>query len=94
MTSGRDLPEWLRELTPEEPAASWSLGEAGAPERGLLPAEPPAPAQPPAPRGRRRRPTPAGLRAWQRFILALFLFLDVAVIGLLFLTMLGRIVIP
>ncbi len=31
-----------------------------------------------------------GLRSWQRFVLALLLFLDVAVIGLLVLVMLGR----
>lgn len=34
------------------------------------------------------------LRPWQQFILSVLLFLDVAVIGLLFLVMLGRIVIP
>ncbi len=31
-----------------------------------------------------------GLRSWQRFVLALLLFLDVAVIGFLVLVMLGR----
>jgi hypothetical protein len=31
------------------------------------------------------------LLPWQRFVLSVFLFLDVLVIGLLFLTMLGRI---
>lgn len=30
------------------------------------------------------------LKAWQRFILSVFVFLDVAIIGLLFLVMLGR----
>ncbi len=30
------------------------------------------------------------LKAWQRFILSLFVFLDVGIIGLLFLVMLGR----
>ena len=30
------------------------------------------------------------LRSWQRFVLAALLFLDVAVVGFLFLVMLGR----
>lgn len=32
-----------------------------------------------------------GLSPWQRFILALFLFMDIAIVGLLFLAMTGRI---
>jgi len=35
-----------------------------------------------------------GLQPWQQFVLALLLFLDVAVIGLLVLVMLGRVAIP
>ncbi len=39
----------------------------------------------------RGNPSPLmGLRPWQRFVLALLLFLDVAVIGFLVLVMLGR----
>lgn len=34
------------------------------------------------------------LRPWQQFVLSVLLFLDVAIIGLLFLVMLGRIAIP
>ena len=34
------------------------------------------------------------LQPWQRFVLALLLFLDVAVVGLLILVMLGRVAIP
>ncbi len=39
-----------------------------------------------------QRPAPSmmALRPWQRFVLALLLFLDVAFIGLLVLVMLGR----
>ena len=36
----------------------------------------------------------AGMLPWQQFVLAILLFLDVAVIGLLFLVMLGRVGIP
>lgn len=36
----------------------------------------------------------AGLLPWQQLILAVLLFLDVVVIGLLFLVMLGRVAIP
>ncbi|MGC9469723.1 MAG: hypothetical protein ACP5HS_14095 [Anaerolineae bacterium] len=35
-----------------------------------------------------------GLLPWQQFVLAVLLFLDIAVIGLLFLVMLGRMSIP
>jgi hypothetical protein len=35
-----------------------------------------------------------GLLPWQQFVLSLLLFLDIAVIGVLFLVMLGRVVIP
>lgn len=35
-----------------------------------------------------------GLLPWQIFLLSLFMFLDVAVIGMLFLVMLGRVVLP
>jgi hypothetical protein len=36
----------------------------------------------------------AGLRPWQQLVLSVLLFLDVGIIGLLFLVMLGRIVLP
>lgn len=42
----------------------------------------------------RHRGVLVGLQPWQQFVLALLLFLDVAVIGLLILVMLGRVVIP
>lgn len=35
-----------------------------------------------------------GLVPWQQFVLSVLLFMDIAVIGLLFLVMLGRIAIP
>jgi phage terminase large subunit-like protein len=35
-----------------------------------------------------------GLEPWQRFVLALLLFLDVAVIGLMVLAMAGRLPLP
>jgi hypothetical protein len=36
----------------------------------------------------------AGLRPWQHLVLSIMVFLDVGVIGLLFLVMLGRIALP
>ena len=36
----------------------------------------------------------AGLRPWQQLVLSVLLFLDVGIIGLLFLVMMGRIVLP
>ena len=47
----------------------------------------------------RRQPRPSGgvelgLRPWQQFVLSVLLFLDVTIIGLLFLVMLGRIAFP
>jgi hypothetical protein len=36
----------------------------------------------------------AGLRPWQQLVLSVLLFLDVGIIGLLFLVMLGRIALP
>jgi hypothetical protein len=35
-----------------------------------------------------------GLVPWQQFVLSVLLFMDIAVIGMLFLVMLGRVVIP
>ena len=43
---------------------------------------------------RRRASLEFGMLAWQRFFLSVLLFLDVAIVGLLFLIILGRIVIP
>ncbi len=40
--------------------------------------------------GRHSVSSRGSLRSWQRFVLALLLFLDVAVIGFLVLVMLGR----
>jgi len=51
----------------------------------------------PTPSTRRRRSRSRyvfGLLPWQIFFLSVLMFLDVAVIGLLFLVMLGRIVLP
>ena len=49
----------------------------------------------PAPVARRRRSRYVfGLLPWQIFFLSVLMFLDVAVIGMLFLVMLGRIVLP
>ncbi len=42
----------------------------------------------------RRQQGIGGLLPWQTFFLSVLLFLDVAVIGLLFLVMLGRVVFP
>lgn len=98
MTSGRDMPDWLRELTPQETddadtaAATPDWLREVTPETPATPEEPAAPR--PSRRRRSRRSASGGLRPWQRFVLALLLFLNVAIIGLLFLTMLGRIVIP
>lgn len=98
MTSGRDLPDWLRELTPQETNDADSAAPPPDWRREVTPEAPAAPQEPAAPRSSRRRRSrrsaAGGLRPWQRFVLALLLFLNVAIIGLLFLTMLGRIVIP
>lgn len=98
MPSGKDLPDWLRELTPQETddagAAATTPGwlHAVTPEAPAAPQESAAPQ--PSRRRRSRRSTSGGLQPWQRFVLALLLFLNVALIGLLLLTMLERIVIP
>ncbi len=55
---------------------------AGEEEEGSLAEEQPA-------AGGKTSPL-MGLRPWQRFVLALLFFLDVAVIGVLVLVMLGR----
>lgn len=98
MPSGRDLPDWLRELTPQE---TDDAGTAATTPGWLHEVPPEAPAAPPEPaaprtsrRRRSRRSATGGLQPWQRFVLALLLFLNVAIIGLLLLTMLGRIAIP
>ena len=54
-------------------------------------------APPPAPSPRRTRARSRyvfGLLPWQVFFLSVLMFLDVAVIGMLFLVMLGRVVLP
>ncbi len=47
----------------------------------------------PRQRSRDRR-SDGGMLPWQRLVLAVLLFLDVAVVGMMFLIMLGRMVIP
>lgn len=98
MPSGKDLPDWLRELTPPETDDAGAAATTPDWLREVTPEAPATPQEPAAPRPSRRqrsrRSASGGLRPWQRFVLALLLFLNVALIGLLLLTMWGRIVIP
>lgn len=97
-----DMPDWLRELAVDRDQDDL---EAELPSLELRPeAEEPAPdafvgelrdqfdagpAVELADATRRPR-TLAGMRPWQVFVLTLLLFLNIAVIGCLFLTVLGR----
>ena len=93
-------PDWLTELMPgaeEEPPVGQE--EAGAADmmtdlRGQMDEAGAEEALEKAPRPRSSRSVFGGLRPWQRFVLSILMFLDVAIIGLLFLVMLGRVVIP
>ncbi|MBN1875371.1 MAG: hypothetical protein JXA33_14170 [Anaerolineae bacterium] len=102
------FPDWLRDLAPEddEPLASQpamtiqqsvDVEDEGMMDdlrrqMGAVDTEPgPETARPAVSSGASNF---GGLVAWQRFVLSLFLFLDVAVVGMMFLVMLGRIVIP
>lgn len=83
-----EQPDWLRELEPQP--------EASAPAKSV--AEKKAPKEPKK-QGRTSRPRKSGgkgmgLTAQQRMILSLFLFLEVAVIGVLLLFAIGAISIP
>jgi len=101
--------DWLSELVPggEDEAAGEAVPEAAEPfavtasgeSSGLLDdlrTEMVAAEAEPATAAERSRPRRSlgGLLPWQLFFLSVLLFLDIGIIGLLFLVMSGRIVIP
>lgn len=73
------------------PAMAFEDNDMMAALRSQVAAEAPAPA--PAARKTRSRYV-FGLLPWQIFFLSVLMFLDIAVIGMLFLVMLGRVVLP
>lgn len=89
-----DFPEWLRPLRETEPIADSQPVFAGEPILDELREEARG-----ADLGTERRLPQGGLRGmlqglapWQRFVLALLLFLDVALLGCMCLVMTGRVV--
>lgn len=95
-----DMSDWLSELTPRsededrtenEPTDSLDLMADLRNQMDVTEeAPPPRESRPPT----RSRNIDLGLLPWQQFFLSMLLFLDVAIVGLLFLVMLGRMVIP
>lgn len=73
------VPDWLRELSPE-------FAEEEEPEEAI--AEP-APAKKKASTQRPKRTSSGGMTPQQRMVLSIFLFLDVAVLGIALLAALG-----
>jgi len=95
-----DTPDWLSELTPRSEDESETENEPTdsldlmADLRNQIDvAEEATPPKESRTRGRSRN-IDLGLLPWQQFFLSVLLFLDVAIVGLLFLVMLGRMVIP
>lgn len=104
------VPDWLSELVPEVEDEDASVGAATAERGlfdDLL--EPSAAATTPAkkstaavPSSRKRKKTSRrrksskrlGLYPWQQFVLSVFLFVNVAVVGMVLLLILERIYIP
>ena len=100
-----DLPDWLSELAPkdgEEEIAPVVEESDVAPDMmadlrsQFDETDAPTAAEQAVPKAQRRQRSSLefGLMPWQRFFLSLLLFLDVTIVGLLFLVMLGRIAIP
>ena len=97
-----DLMETLRsqvdEELPEEEPEPAPRGLFGRGPRAQSPAAEAVPEGAVAAVEPARQPRPvarvAGLLPWQQLVLAVLVFLDVVVIGLLFLVMLGRVAIP
>ncbi len=104
---GEELPDWLRDIAPDdEEDDEFSIITEGVPDdvsdddlmdslRTELDEADEASSEPEARQigssALERMDFVRILLPWQRFVLSVFLFLDVLVIGLLFLTMLGRI---
>ncbi len=90
----------VRPLPPEATPAQRTRPPEAAPAsvdlmddlRSQVAAQETAPAVAPKKARSRSRYVAGGLLPWQAFFLSVLLFLDVAVIGLLFLVMLGRVV--
>ncbi len=99
-----DVPDWLNELAPrsdEETQADVEDAEANDIDlmsdlRSQMETSEETETNEPRRTARRRqnRQLELNLLPWQRFFLSILLFLDVTVVGLLFLVMLGRITIP
>ena len=104
---GEELPDWLRDIAPDdEEDDEFSIITEGLPDdvsdddlmdslRTELDEADEASSEPETRQigssALERMDFVRILLPWQRFVLSVFLFLDVLVIGLLFLTMLGRI---
>ena len=100
---GIETPDWLSEIAAEGEALDNNEQEEDTFDdinlmddlRSQMDAEDIiAPAEEVSRPSRKRASLELGMRPWQRFFLSVLLFLDVAIVGLLFLIILGRIVIP
>ncbi len=96
MSTDNELPDWLREMRDQQVGAEFGAGEPGAvPEEGSVEAqqvgefdalrEKASVEPPPEEPEERHLPIIGDLTPFQRFVLALMLFLNVSVLGFLFL---------
>jgi len=100
-----DIPDWIKALEPKTPqdedddnspltkTESAPPSPEAADEGYLAVLLSPEEETPPTPK-ERKPVTLGGLKTWQSFVLVSLLFLDIVVIGALFLVMLGRFVLP
>jgi hypothetical protein len=99
---GIETPDWLSEIAAEGDALDDAQQGEGFDDLNLMDDlrsqmdddEIATPAEEASASSRRQTGLELGMRAWQRFFLSVLLFLDVAIVGLLFLIIFGRIALP
>ncbi len=105
MPANDELPDWLRELRDQQVGSDFEPGDQTVPAEPAAPPPEAAPApsemdllrekataEPPVEEPPERRvPIISDLSPFQRFVLALLLFLNVSLLGCMFLIVLGKI---